>query len=49
MTNTPTQDVAATVDQIGRLAVAGYESVRVAVPEVVAASHNASPMDASVC
>ena len=33
MTNTPTQDVPATVDQIKRLAAAGCEIVRVAVPD----------------
>ncbi len=37
MTNTPTQDVAATVDQIHRLEAAGCEIVRVAVPDEVAA------------
>lgn len=37
MTNTPTQDVAATVDQIRRLTSAGCEIVRVAVPDEDAA------------
>ncbi len=37
MTNTPTQDVAATVAQIKRLAAAGCEIVRVAVPDMEAA------------
>jgi (E)-4-hydroxy-3-methylbut-2-enyl-diphosphate synthase len=37
MTNTPTQDVAATVAQIGRLTAAGCEIVRVAVPDEAAA------------
>ncbi len=37
MTNTPTQDVAATVAQIGRLEAAGCEIVRVAVPDEAAA------------
>lgn len=37
MTNTPTQDVAATVVQIGRLTAAGCEIVRVAVPDEAAA------------
>ena len=37
MTNTPTQDVAATVSQIERLTKAGCEIVRVAVPDVEAA------------
>ena len=37
MTNTPTQDVAATVDQIRKLAAAGCEIVRVAVPDMEAA------------
>jgi (E)-4-hydroxy-3-methylbut-2-enyl-diphosphate synthase len=37
MTNTPTQDVAATVAQIGRLVAAGCEIVRVAVPDEAAA------------
>lgn len=37
MTNTPTQDVAATVGQINRLASAGCEIVRVAVPDEAAA------------
>ena len=37
MTNTPTQDVAATVDQIKKLAAAGCEIVRVAVPDMEAA------------
>ena len=37
MTNTPTQDVAATVAQIRRLAAAGCEIVRVAVPDMEAA------------
>lgn len=37
MTNTPTQDVAATVAQIQRLAAAGCEIVRVAVPDEEAA------------
>jgi (E)-4-hydroxy-3-methylbut-2-enyl-diphosphate synthase len=37
MTNTPTQDVAATVDQIRRLETAGCEIVRVAVPDRTAA------------
>jgi (E)-4-hydroxy-3-methylbut-2-enyl-diphosphate synthase len=38
MTNTPTQDVAATVKQIDRLARAGCELVRLAVPDMEAAS-----------
>lgn len=38
MTNTPTQDVAATVKQIDRLATAGCELVRLAVPDMKAAS-----------
>ncbi len=38
MTNTPTQDVAATVAQIKRLEAAGCEIVRVAVPDQEAAS-----------
>ena len=37
MTNTATTDVAATVDQIGRLSQAGCEIVRVAVPDEAAA------------
>lgn len=37
MTNTPTHDVAATVAQIRRLAAAGCEIVRVAVPNLAAA------------
>lgn len=37
MTNTATQDVAATVDQIRRLEAAGCEIVRVAVPDAAAA------------
>ena len=37
MTNTPTDDVAATVQQIRRLAAAGCEIVRVAVPNMAAA------------
>ena len=37
MTNTPTQDTAATVDQIHRLQAAGCEIVRVAVPDAAAA------------
>ena len=37
MTNTPTQDVAATVSQIERLTKAGCEIVRVAVPDAEAA------------
>jgi (E)-4-hydroxy-3-methylbut-2-enyl-diphosphate synthase len=37
MTNTPTQDVAATVAQIRRLETAGCEIVRVAVPDQAAA------------
>ena len=37
MTNTPTQDVAATVVQIRELAAAGCEIVRVAVPDMEAA------------
>ena len=37
MTNTPTQDVTATVDQIKKLAAAGCEIVRVAVPDLEAA------------
>ena len=37
MTNTPTQDVAATVAQIRRLEAAGCEIVRVAVPDQAAA------------
>ena len=38
MTNTPTQDVAATVKQIDRLVRAGCELVRLAVPDMEAAS-----------
>lgn len=38
MTNTPTHDVTATVEQIGRLTNAGCELVRVAVPDMKAAS-----------
>ena len=38
MTNTPTQDVAATVAQIHRLEAAGCEMVRVAVPDQKAAA-----------
>ena len=37
MTNTPTQDAAATVAQIRRLEQAGCEIVRVAVPDLDAA------------
>lgn len=37
MTNTPTQDVTATVEQIRRLTAAGCEIVRVAVPDMAAA------------
>ena len=37
MTNTPTQDVAATVAQIQKLAAAGCDIVRVAVPDMEAA------------
>ena len=37
MTNTPTQDVAATVAQIHRLEAAGCEIIRVAVPDMEAA------------
>ena len=37
MTNTPTQDTAATIDQIHRLQAAGCEIVRVAIPDAVAA------------
>jgi (E)-4-hydroxy-3-methylbut-2-enyl-diphosphate synthase len=37
MTNTPTQDVAATVSQIERLQTAGCEIIRVAVPDLEAA------------
>jgi (E)-4-hydroxy-3-methylbut-2-enyl-diphosphate synthase len=37
MANTPTADVAATVEQIGRLAAAGCQIVRVAVPDEAAA------------
>jgi len=37
MTNTPTQNVAATLDQIKKLASAGCEIVRVAVPDMDAA------------
>ena len=37
MTNTPTSDVAATVAQIRRLAAAGCQIVRVAVPDMAAA------------
>ena len=37
MTNTPTQDAAATLDQIRRLAAAGCEIVRMAVPDMDAA------------
>ena len=37
MTNTPTADVEATVAQIRRLAAAGCEIVRVAVPDQAAA------------
>lgn len=38
MTNTPTQDIAATVSQIGRLQDAGCEIVRVAIPDDEAAA-----------
>lgn len=38
MTNTDTRDAAATLDQIGRLAAAGCEIVRVAVPDDKAAA-----------
>ena len=38
MTNTPTQDIAATVSQIKRLQEAGCEIVRVAVPDQEAAA-----------
>jgi (E)-4-hydroxy-3-methylbut-2-enyl-diphosphate synthase len=38
MTNTPTQDVSATVQQIGQLTEAGCEIVRVAVPDEEAAA-----------
>ena len=38
MTSTPTQDVAATVKQIDRLTAAGCELVRLAVPDMKAAS-----------
>jgi (E)-4-hydroxy-3-methylbut-2-enyl-diphosphate synthase len=37
MTNTPTQDIAATVDQIHRLQASGCEIVRVAIPDAAAA------------
>ncbi len=37
MTNTKTQDAAATIDQINRLAAAGCEIARVAVPDIQAA------------
>ena len=37
MTNTPTQDVAATLEQIRKLAAAGCDIVRVAVPDLEAA------------
>ncbi len=37
MTNTPTQDICATLEQIKRLAAAGCEIVRVAVPDMEAA------------
>ena len=37
MTNTPTRDVEATVEQIRRLAAAGCEIIRVAVPDMEAA------------
>ena len=37
MTSTPTEDVDATVHQIRRLAAAGCEIVRVAVPDMAAA------------
>ena len=37
MTNTPTDDAAATAAQIQRLAAAGCEIVRVAVPDLAAA------------
>lgn len=37
MTNTKTSDVAATVDQIGRLTAAGCDIVRLAVPDMAAA------------
>lgn len=37
MTNTPTQDVQATVEQIRRLTAAGCEIIRVAVPDMAAA------------
>lgn len=42
MTNTRTDDVAATVDQIHRLEAAGCDIVRVAVPDMAAASAIAS-------
>ena len=47
MTNTFTQDVTATVDQIQRLAAAGCEIVRVAVPDTEAAAAIA-PITAAV-
>ena len=37
MTNTPTRNVEATVEQIRRLAAAGCEIIRVAVPDMEAA------------
>ena len=37
MTNTPTYDVAATVEQIKKLEAAGCEIIRVAVPDMPAA------------
>ncbi|ETR74653.1 MAG: hypothetical protein OMM_06218 [Candidatus Magnetoglobus multicellularis str. Araruama] len=37
MTNTQTQDIAATVSQIHRLTSAGCEIIRVAVPDMVSA------------
>jgi (E)-4-hydroxy-3-methylbut-2-enyl-diphosphate synthase len=42
MTNTPTQDIAATVSQIKRLEKAGCEIVRAAVPDITAAEAIAS-------
>ena len=44
MTNTATQDVAATVAQIQRLEAAGCEIIRVAVPVA-----EAMPEDARIC
>jgi len=47
MTNTRTDDVAATVDQIRKLAAAGCEIIRVAVPDMAAARAVAKIKEAS--